>query len=85
MKAADHNQTEYVLIARVDQSHGFFSMGDVIAQLAPLNENGLDMIVEQAPGSYMDMAVAFYIKANVEQLEQAKAAWREVMQTRGKA
>lgn len=78
-------EKNYVLIARVDQTHGFFSMGDVLEQVAQLNENGIDAICEQAPGAYMDMAVAFYIKVNEAQLEEAKAAWQEVMRGRGKA
>lgn len=75
----DDATSSFVILLRLESTHGFSSMADAIAISGQLQERGINAIAEAAPGGLMDSPGAYFIKVPHSELDRAKEALNVVL------
>ena len=70
---------EFVILARLDSAHGFFSFGDILDLTGQLQGKGINAVAEKAPSALADLPDAYFIKVPIDQLAWAKDVYIEIM------
>lgn len=73
------------LLVRLDASHGYYNMGDLMPIVSFLQKRGITAIIEAPPGAPLDGASVHYIKVPEALLEISKKSLQDYFLENSKA